>query len=62
MKLDLKQHLKEMISAGGPSGYEDSIREIIRNAWRRWLTKYASTILAAWWRFVMEKAQNPDPA
>ena len=34
MKLDLKQHLKDMISAAGPSGYEDPIREIIRAAWQ----------------------------
>lgn len=34
MKLDLKQHLKDMISSAGPSGYEDPIREIIRAAWQ----------------------------
>ena len=34
MKLDLKQHLKEMISAPGLSGYEAPIREIIRTAWQ----------------------------
>jgi len=34
MKLDLKQHLKEMISAPGLSGYEAPIREIIRAAWQ----------------------------
>lgn len=34
MKLDLKKHLKEMISAPGLSGYEAPIREIIRETWQ----------------------------
>lgn len=33
MKLDLKKHLMEMISAPGPSGFEAPIREIIQTAW-----------------------------
>ena len=32
--LDLKEHLKTMVEAHGPSGYEAPVREIIREAWR----------------------------
>ncbi|MEZ4668959.1 MAG: M42 family metallopeptidase [Anaerolineae bacterium] len=31
---DLKQHLKSLVEAHAPSGYEGPIREIIREAWR----------------------------
>ena len=34
MSLDLIEHLKQMLSAPGLSGYEDPVREIIAEAWK----------------------------
>jgi tetrahedral aminopeptidase len=32
--LDLKEHLKTLVEAHGPSGHEEPVREVVRNAWR----------------------------
>ena len=62
MKLDLKQHLIEMISAPGLSGFEAPIREIVRSSWQPYSDQMKVNNLGSLQAIQLGEGPEPRPA
>lgn len=61
MTLNLKQHLKDLISAPGVSAYEDPVREIIAKAWKPYADQFLTTNLGSLCAFQFGTGDAPRP-
>ena len=61
MSLDLIEHLKQMLSAPGLSGYEDPVREIIAEAWKPYTDEITVSNLGSLHGLAKGSAPEPRP-